>query len=89
MSSAALLLGIEPGDEVIGPSFTFPSSLGAFALRGPPALRGHPADTLNIDERQVEALIGPRTRAIVCTHYAGLGCEMDELLELADRHGCP
>ena len=87
---SGLLLGIEPGDEVIGPSFTFPSSLGAFALRGAhPRFADIRPDTLNIDERQVESLIGPRTRAIVCTHYAGLACEMDELLELGRRHDLP
>jgi dTDP-4-amino-4,6-dideoxygalactose transaminase len=87
---SGLLLGIGQGDEVIGPSFTFPSSLGAFALRGArPRFADIRPDTLNIDERQVEALVGPRTRAIVCTHYAGLSCEMNELLELADRNGVP
>jgi dTDP-4-amino-4,6-dideoxygalactose transaminase len=87
---SAMLIGVGPGDEVIGPSFTFPSSLGAFALRGAsPRFADIRPDTLNIDERRIEQLIGPRTRAIVCTHYAGVGCEMDEMLELGARYGIP
>lgn len=87
---AASLVGAGPGDEVIGPSFTFPSTLGAFALRGArPVFADIRADTLNIDEREIERLITPRTRAIVCTHYAGVGCEMDEILEIGARHGIP
>lgn len=84
---SALLLDIQPGDEVIVPSFTFVSTVNAFALRG-----AHPVfcdvrrDTLNLDESQLERLITPRTRAIVPVHYAGVGCEMDRILELASLH---
>lgn len=85
---SALLLDIQPGDEVIVPSFTFVSTVNAFALRG-----AHPVfcdvrrDTFNIDETQLDRLITPRTRAIVPVHYAGVGCEMDRILELAAPHG--
>lgn len=85
---AALLLDIAPGDEVIVPSFTFVSTAGAFALRGAQIVFADVrADTLNIDERQVAALVTNRTRAIVPVHYAGVGCEMDTILEIARRHG--
>ncbi len=90
LEMAALLVGVGPGDEVIGPSFTFPSTLGAFALRGAaPRFADIRADTLNIDEARIEPLIGARTRAIVCTHYAGVACEMEAITELAGRHGIP
>jgi dTDP-4-amino-4,6-dideoxygalactose transaminase len=85
---AALLLDIAPGDEVIVPSFTFVSTAGAFALRGAQIVFADVrADTLNIDERQVAALVTNRTRAIVPVHYAGVGCEMDTILDIARRHG--
>ncbi|HVP22075.1 MAG TPA: dTDP-4-amino-4,6-dideoxygalactose transaminase [Anaerolineaceae bacterium] len=83
---AALLLEIKPGDEVIVPSFTFVSTVNAFVLRG-----AHPVfidirpDTLNMDERQLERLITPRTRAILPVHYAGVGCEMGAILEIANQ----
>ena len=84
---AALLLNIQPGDEVILPSFTFVSTANAFALRGArPVFVDIRPDTLNLDERQLERLISPRTRAIVPVHYAGVGCEMDTILEIAARH---
>jgi dTDP-4-amino-4,6-dideoxygalactose transaminase len=85
---AALLLEIEPGHEVIMPSFTFVSTANAFVLRGarPVFVDIHP-DTLNLDERQLESLITPRTRAIVAMHYAGVGCEMDAIVGIASRHG--
>ena len=88
LEMAALLLDIKPGDEVIVPSFTFVSTVNAFVLRG-----AHPVfcdirrDTLNLDETKLEALISPRTRAIIPVHYAGVGCEMDAILEIANRHG--
>jgi dTDP-4-amino-4,6-dideoxygalactose transaminase len=87
LEMAALLVGLEPGDEVIGPSFTFPSTLGAFTLFGarPVFADIHP-DTLNLDEREIEGLISERTRAIVCTHYGGVGCELDALDEIAEQH---
>lgn len=84
----ALLLDIRPGDEFIVPSFTFPSTANAFVLRGAiPVFIDIRRDTLNLDERQLEALITERTRAIVPVHYAGVGCEMDEILTVAARHG--
>lgn len=81
---AALLLDIQPGDEVILPAFTFVSTANAFVLRGGrPVFADIRPDTLNLDESGLERLIGPRTRAIVAVHYAGVGCEMDAIRELA------
>ena len=86
----ALLLDIGPGEEVIVPSFTFVSTANAFALRGArPVFADVRPDTLNLDETRLEALITERTRAIVVVHYAGVGCEMDAILAIADRHGVP
>jgi len=88
LEMTALLLGIEPGDEVIVPSFTFVSTINAFVLHN-----AHPVfidireDTLNLDESLLEHLITPRTKAIVPVHYAGLGCEMDAILDIAERFG--
>jgi dTDP-4-amino-4,6-dideoxygalactose transaminase len=85
---AALLLDIEPGDEVIMPSFTFVSTANAVALRGAvPVFIDIRPDTLNIDERLIEAAITPRTKAIFVVHYAGVACEMDTIMEIAGRHG--
>lgn len=85
---AALLLDIQPGDEVIVPSFTFVSSINAFVLRGArPVFIDIRPDTLNLDETQLEQLITPRTKAIVPVHYAGVGCEMDTILDVAERYG--
>ena len=90
LEMAALLLDIKPGDEVIVPSFTFPSTVNAFVLRGArPVFIDIRADTLNLDEKLLERLITPRTRVIVVVHYAGVGCEMDSILEIAERHGIP
>lgn len=87
LEMCALLLDLKPGDEVIIPSFTFVSTVNAFALRGArPVFADIRADTLNLDEKQVERLITPRTRAIVPVHYAGIGCEMERLLEIAAKH---
>lgn len=87
---AALLLELQPGDEVIVPSFTFVSSVNAFVLRGAhPIFADIRPDTLNLDERRLEALITPRTRAIVVMHYAGVACEMGAIMEIAERHGVP
>ena len=84
---SALLLDIQPGDEVILPSFTFVSTANAFALRGAvPVFVDVRGDTLNLDERLVEAAITPRTKAIVPVHYAGVACEMDTLLAIAQQH---
>ena len=88
LEMAALLLDLEPGDEVIMPSFTFVSTANAFVLRGAvPVFVDIRPDTLNIDESLIEAAITPRTRAICVVHYAGVGCEMDEILAIAERHG--
>ena len=84
----ALLLDTQPGDEVIMPSFTFVSTASAFVLRGAtPVFVDIRDDTLNLDETLVEDAITERTRAIVAVHYAGVACEMDELGEVAERHG--
>lgn len=84
---AALLLDIQPGDEVIVPSFTFVSTINAFVLRGArPVFIDIRPDTLNLDERQLERLISARTKAILPVHYAGVGCEMDTILEIANHH---
>ncbi len=88
LEMAAILLDLQPGDEVIVPSFTFVSGVNAFVLRGAkPVFADIRPDTLNIDETQIESLITPRTRAIAPVHYAGVGCEMDTLLDIARRHG--
>ena len=88
LEMAAILLGIGPGDEVIVPAFTFVSTANAFVLRGArPVFCDIRRDTLNLDEAKLEELITPRTRAIVPVHYAGVGCEMDTILEIAGRHG--
>lgn len=85
---AALLLDLAPGDEVILPSFTFVSTANAFVLRGAvPVFVDVRPDTLNLDERRIEAAITPRTRAIVPVHYAGVACEMDAIAALAQKHG--
>lgn len=84
----ALLLDVGPGDEVIVPSFTFVSTANAFVLRGArPVFADIRPDTLNLDETRLERLITPRTKVIVVVHYAGVGCEMDAILEIARRHG--
>ncbi len=88
LEMAAILLRLEPGDEVILPSFTFPSVANAFVLRGAkPVFADIRPDTMNLDETQLSSLITPRTRAIVPVHYAGVGCEMDSIGRLAARHG--
>ena len=84
---SALLLDIQPGDEIIMPSYTFVSTANAFVLRGGvPVFVDIREDTLNLDENLIEAAITPRTRAIVPVHYAGVGCEMDTILDIARRH---
>lgn len=88
LEMAALLLDIEPGDEVIAPSFTFVSTVNAFVLRGArPLFVDIRSDTCNIDEGLIEERITPRTRAILPVHYAGVACEMDAILDIAERHG--
>ena len=87
LEMAALLLNIQAGDEVIVPSFTFVSTVNAFILRGArPVFIDVRPDTLNLDESKLEQLITSRTRAVVAVHYAGVGCEMDSILEIAGRH---
>jgi dTDP-4-amino-4,6-dideoxygalactose transaminase len=87
LEMAALLLDIRPGDEVILPSFTFVSTANAFVLRGAkPIFADVRPDTLNLDETRIEALISERTRAIIPVHYAGIGCAMATILEIAARH---
>jgi dTDP-4-amino-4,6-dideoxygalactose transaminase len=84
---AALLLEIEPGDEVIMPSYTFASTANAFVLRGAkPMFVDIREDTLNLDETLIESAITSRTRAIVPVHYAGVACEMDSIIAIAQRH---
>ena len=87
LEMAALLLDIQPGDEVIVPSFTFVSSVNAFVLRGAtPVFCDIRPDTLNLDERQLPRLITRKTKAILLVHYAGVACEMDAIMALARRH---
>lgn len=84
---AALLAGIREGDEVIMPSYTFVSTADAFVLRGAtPVFVDIRPDTMNIDERLIEAAVTERTKAIVPVHYAGVACEMDTIMEIAKRH---
>jgi dTDP-4-amino-4,6-dideoxygalactose transaminase len=88
LEMSALLAGIEQGDEVIVPSFTFTTTASAFALRGAvPVFVDVREDTLNLDEQLVETAVTERTRAIVAVHYAGVSCDMSSLRELADRYG--
>ena len=85
---AALMLDLQPGDEVILPSFTFVSTANAFVLRGArPVFCDIRPDTLNLDENKLETLITGRTRAIVPVHYAGVACEMDRIMDIATRYG--
>ena len=87
LEMGALLLDIQPGDEVIVPSFTFVSTVNAFVLHGAqPVFIDIRPDTLNMDEAKLELLITPRTKAIVPVHYAGVSCEMDDIMEVAGRY---
>lgn len=88
LEMAALLMDLSSGDEIIMPSYTFVSTANAFVLRGAvPVFVDVREDTLNIDERLIEAAVTPRTRGIVPVHYAGVSCEMDTIMEIARRHG--
>jgi dTDP-4-amino-4,6-dideoxygalactose transaminase len=90
LEMTALLLDIAPGDEVIMPSFTFVSTASAFVLRGGvPVFVDIRPDTLNIDESLIEQAITDRTKAIVVVHYAGVGCEMDAICRIAEKHNLP
>jgi dTDP-4-amino-4,6-dideoxygalactose transaminase len=87
LDMSAILLNIQPGDEVIIPDFTFVSTVNAFVLRGAkPVFIDIRPDTLNLDESKLEAAITARTNAIAPVHYAGVGCEMDVIMEIANRH---
>jgi len=87
LDMAAILAGTAPGDEIIMPSYTFSSTANAFVLRGgSPVFVDIRPDTLNLDETKIEAAITPRTKAIVPVHYAGVGCEMDAIMAIAERH---
>ncbi len=84
---AAILCDFSPGDEVIVPSYTFVSTVNAFVLRGAkPVFCDIRPDTMNLDERQLESLITPRTKAIVPVHYAGVACEMDIIMAIAAKY---
>ena len=88
LEMAAILADLQPGDEVILPSFTFVSTANAFVLRGAvPVFVDVRGDTWNLDETRIEAALTERTRAIVPVHYAGVSCGMDKILEIAERHG--
>lgn len=88
LEMAAMLLDVQPGDEVIVPSFTFVSTVNAFVLRGAiPVFCDVRPDTLNMDEQLLPGLITSRTRAIVPVHYGGVGCEMDKIMDLAEQNG--
>ena len=90
LDMSAILLGIEPGDEVIIPDFTFVSTVNAFVLRGArPVFVDIRADTLNLDESKLAGAVTPRTKAIVPVHYAGVGCEMDLIMEIARSRKIP
>ena len=90
LEMTALLLDLRPGSEVIVPSFAFVTTVNAFVLRGArPVFADIRPDTLNLDERNLEPLITPETKAIVPVHYAGVGCEMDAICEIAEQHGVP
>jgi dTDP-4-amino-4,6-dideoxygalactose transaminase len=87
LEMAAILADIRPGDEIIMPSFTFVSTANAFALRGGvPVFVDIRPDTLNIDERRIEAAITEKTKAIVPVHYAGVGCDMEAIMRIAADH---
>lgn len=88
LEMAAILADIQPGDEIIMPSYTFVSTANAFVLRGGvPVFVDIRPDTLNIDETLIEAAITAKTKAIVPVHYAGVSCEMDDILSIAEKHG--
>lgn len=88
LEMAALLCELQPGDEVVLPSYTFVSTANAFVLRGArPVFVDVREDTLNIDESQIDSALTSRTRAVVPVHYGGVGCEMDSILALARRRG--
>ena len=87
LDMAAILCDIQPGDEFIVPSFTFTSTANAFVLRGgKPVFVDIRPDTMNLDETKIEPAITPRTKVIVPVHYAGVGCDMEKIMDIAERH---
>ena len=87
LDMSAILLNIQPGDEVIIPDFTFVSTVNAFVLRGAkPVFIDIRGDTLNLDESKLEAAVTSHTKAVVPVHYAGVGCEMDTIMDIAKQH---
>ncbi|VEN73911.1 TDP-4-oxo-6-deoxy-D-glucose transaminase [Candidatus Desulfarcum epimagneticum] len=87
LEMAAILCGIEPGDEIIMPSYTFVSTANAFVLRGGvPVFVDIRSDTLNMDETKIEEAVTDKTKAIVVVHYAGFACEMDSIMSIAKKH---
>jgi len=90
LEMSAILLNIQPGDEVIFPDYTFVSTVNAFVLRGAkPVFLDIRPDTLNLDESKLGAALTPRTKAIVLVHYAGVGCEMDAIMQIAESRNIP
>jgi len=90
LEMAGLLIGLKPGDEIIVPSFTFVSTINAFVLHGAkPIFIDIRCDTLNMDETQLENLITHKTKAIVPVHYAGVGCEMNTIMDIANHYKIP
>ncbi len=90
LEMSAILLDIKPGDEIIMPSYTFVSTANAFVMQGGvPVFVDIRPDTMNIDESLIETAITPKTKAIVAVHYAGVGCEMDKILDIARRYNLP
>jgi len=90
LEMSTILLDIKPGDEVIVPSFTFVSTVNAFVLHGArPVFIDIRPDTLNMDETQLEGLITENTKAIIPVHYAGVGCEMDTIMDIAKKYDIP
>jgi dTDP-4-amino-4,6-dideoxygalactose transaminase len=90
LEMAAILLNIQSGDEVIVPSFTFVTTINAFVLRGArPVFIDIRKDTLNMDETRIESLITAKTKAILPVHYAGIGCAMDQIMQIARHHHIP
>lgn len=88
LEMSGVLLNLEPGDEVIVPSFTFVSTINAYVLRGAkPVFIDVRPDTLNLDETRLQSLITNRTRAVIPVHYGGVGCEMDTIMEVSNAHG--
>src|SRR5688572_10234318 len=87
LEMSAILLKLQPGDEIIIPDFTFVSTVNAFVLRGAkPVFVDIRPDTLNLDESKLEAAITTKTKAMVPVHYAGVGCEMASIMQIAGRH---